>query len=161
MSKIIIREIESSDNEQIAKVIRQVLTDFNVPKEGSAYSDASLNDMTKAYSIERGVYYVVLADGLVLGGGGIAPLDNYEGNVCELQKMYLLDAARGKGVGKKLIIQCLQKAREFGFDGCYLETMPNMKIAQKIYNHLGFEYLDGPMGDTGHCACPVWMYKKF
>ncbi len=161
MSKIVIREIESSDNEQIAKVVRQVLTDFEVPKEGSAYSDASLNDMAKAYSIERSIYYVVEADGLVLGGGGIAPLDNYEGNVCELQKMYLLDAARGKGVGKKLIIQCLQKAKEFGFDGCYLETMPNMRVAQNIYNHLGFEYLDNPMGDTGHCACPVWMYKKF
>jgi putative acetyltransferase len=161
MSEIVIREIESSDNEQIAKVIRAVLTDFKVPKEGSAYSDASLNDMTKAYESERCVYYVVKEGNKVLGGGGIAPLDNYPGNVCELQKMYMLESVRGKGVGKRLIKRCLDKALEFGYEGCYLETMPNMKVAQKIYKHLGFEYLCNPMGDTGHSACPVWMFKEF
>ena len=52
---------------------------------------------------------------------------------------------------------CLQKAREFGFEQCYLETMPYMKAAQKLYTKTGFTYLDGPMGDTGHYACPVHM----
>ncbi|XLS30889.1 GNAT family N-acetyltransferase [Flavobacteriaceae bacterium M23B6Z8] len=161
MNQIIIREIKDSDNTQIAEVIRKVLVDFNVPKEGSAYSDSALENMTEAYSGEKRTYYVVVEDETVLGGGGIAPLDNYSGNVCELQKMYMLEAVRGKGIGKKLIHLCLQKAREFNYDGCYLETMPNMLVAQKIYQHLGFEYIDSPMGDTGHCACPVWMFKDF
>lgn len=161
MNQIVIREIKETDNKQITKVIRKVLVDFNVPKEGSAYSDKSLEDMTEAYRGKKYVYYVVVCGDTVLGGGGIAPLDNYRGNVCELQKMYMLEEARGKGVGKKLIHLCLKKANEFGYDGCYLETMPNMIVAQNIYQHLGFDYIDRPMGDTGHCACPVWMFKNF
>jgi putative acetyltransferase len=38
--------------------------------------------------------------------------------------------------------------------------MPYMEAAQKLYVKSGFEYLDAPMGDTGHCSCPVWMIKQ-
>ena len=44
-------------------------------------------------------------------------------------------------------------------DKCYIETMPNMISAQKLYLKKGFEYIDKPMGNTGHTACPVWMLK--
>ena len=52
---------------------------------------------------------------------------------------------------------CLDQARSFGFDQCYIETMPYMKAAQKLYIRTGFKYIDGPMGDTGHFSCPVHM----
>ncbi|WP_340198435.1 GNAT family N-acetyltransferase [Ascidiimonas sp. W6] len=159
MSEIFIRQIEYSDNDQIAKVIRKVIVDFNVPKEGSAYSDSSLQNLTKAYLADKSFYYVVIEGDTVLGGAGIAPLANYAGNVCELQKMYLLEIARGKGIGKKLINKCIHKAIEFGYNGCYLETMPNMTVAQNIYQHMGFEHIEAPMGDTCHHACSVWMFK--
>ena len=25
---------------------------------------------------------------------------------------------------------------------------------------MGFEYIDHPMGNTGHCSCPIWMTKS-
>ncbi|MCW8980710.1 MAG: GNAT family N-acetyltransferase, partial [Altibacter sp.] len=53
----------------------------------------------------------------------------------------------------------LTKARTFGFEQCYLETMPYMTAAQKLYERVGFRYIDGPMGDTGHYSCPVHMIK--
>ena len=155
----IIREIQVSDNETVRHIIRKVLEDLNVPKTGSAYADASLDDMTAAYSADRTVYYVVEESGILKGGAGIAPLDNYEGNVCELQKMYFLKELRGKGAGRKLITKCLEKAKAWGYEGCYLETMPFMTAAQNMYKSMGFSLLDKPMGDTGHNACPVWMYK--
>ena len=96
----------------------------------------------------------------IIGCAGIAPLANEEENVCELQKMYLLPKVRGRGLGDKLIAVCLQQAKEYGFESCYLETMPYMKAAQKLYQKHGFEYLDSPMGCTGHTSCPVYMYKK-
>jgi putative acetyltransferase len=37
--------------------------------------------------------------------------------------------------------------------------MPFMHAAQKLYTKSGFEYLDAPMGCTGHNSCPVWMLK--
>ncbi|MFD0861869.1 GNAT family N-acetyltransferase [Sungkyunkwania multivorans] len=160
MSTMVIREIQPEDNEQIAKVIRKVLEDLGVPKVGTAYADKALDNLFEAYDKERAVYFVVVEGNSILGGAGISPLDNYEGNICELQKMYFLDEARGCGVGARMMGKCLEKAKEFGFGAVYIETMPYMEAAQKLYKKVGFEYIDAPMGDTGHYSCPVWMLKK-
>lgn len=160
MGDMVIREITPEDNAQVAQVIRKVFEDMGVPKVGTAYADKSLDDMYGNYNKPRAIYFVVEQEGKVIGCAGIAQLDNYEGNVCELQKMYFLEEARGKGVGAKMIAACLDKAKEFGFEACYLETMPYMEAAQKLYKKNGFEYIDAPMGNTGHYSCPVWMLKK-
>ena len=162
MSKnnIVIRKIKSSDDVQIANVIRSVLIEFGVPKVGTAYEDTALDCMTQTYSKQTSVYYVVVKKGKIIGGAGIAPLDNYDGNVCELQKMYFLPEARGLGLGKLMIETCLDKAREMGFESCYLETLPYMKAATKLYGNMGFDSLEKPMGNTGHYSCNVWMLKK-
>ncbi|TDS15301.1 putative acetyltransferase [Maribacter caenipelagi] len=161
MENVVIREIRKEDNPQVAKVIRQVLIDLGVPKVGTAYEDPSLDQMFEHYEKPKATYFVVENNGSILGCAGVAQLDNYEGNVCELQKMYFLEEARGKGVGHKMITVCLERAKEYGFDACYLETMPNMEAAQKLYKKMGFEYIDARMGDTGHYSCPVFMLKTF
>jgi len=58
-----------------------------------------------------------------------------------------------------MIETCLQFAHQNNFDQCYIETMPNMKAAQKLYQQIGFDYLDSPLGNTGHFSCSVWMLK--
>lgn len=160
MSSYRIRSILKEDNAQVAAVIRSVLIELGVPKVGTAYQDAALECMFETYQVDRAAYFVVEEGGTIIGGGGIAQLDNYSGNVCELQKMYFLPQARGRGIGAEMIFTCLQIASDFGFEGCYLETMPYMEAAQKLYHKNGFSYIDGPMGDTGHFSCPVHMYKK-
>ena len=159
MGEAIIREITPNDNLVVAKVIRKVLLEMGVPKVGTAYADKALDNMYEAYNIPKATYFVIEDEGQIIGCSGIAQLDNYEGNVCELQKMYLLVQARGRGLGAKMIKVCLEKAKSYGFEQCYLETMPYMKAAQKLYKKNGFEYIDAPMGNTGHYSCPVWMLK--
>jgi putative acetyltransferase len=80
--------------------------------------------------------------------------------ICELQKMYFLPEIRGLGFGTKLMNLCLEKAIEFGFESCYIETMTYMDAALKLYCKSGFEYLEQQIGDTGHNSCEVWMLKK-
>ena len=157
MDKPILRSIRKADNQEIAEVIRKVLVAIGVPKVGTAYADVTLDTMFEAYNVPRAAYFVVDVNGVIIGGAGIAQLENYSGNVCELQKMYFLEEARGKGLGEAMIQKCLQQARDFGFEQCYLETMPYMEAAQKLYKRTGFKYIDGPMGDTGHFSCPVHM----
>jgi len=156
----IIRKIEPKDNADVARVIRTVLIEHNVPKVGTAYADASLDCMFETYTKANSVYYVVERGADIIGGAGIAPLENGPADTCELQKMYFLNEARGLGMGSKMIAACLASARDFGFSRCYLETMPYMEAAQKLYTNIWFHYLDKPMGDTGHSCCPVWMIKE-
>ena len=156
----ILREIEQKDNEQIATVIRDVLVEMGAPKVGTAYEDKALDDMTETYNKTTSAYYVIEYNGKIIGGAGVAQLDNYDGNICEFQKMYFLSEARGLGLGSKMITICLEKAKELGFEKCYLETMPYMDSARALYKKNGFISLDKPVGDTGHYSCNVWMIKE-
>jgi putative acetyltransferase len=74
--------------------------------------------------------------------------------------MYLHKTARGKGLGRLLINECLEKARQLGYKKIYLETMPELGKAVSVYEKFGFSYLTGPMGNTGHFGCDVWMIKE-
>jgi len=156
----IIREIKPTDNIEISKVIRSVILEMGAPKKGTAYEDKATDLMFETYQKEAVAYFVLEHKNKVIGGAGIAKLDNCESNICELQKMYFLPIARGKGLGTVLISKCLEQAKIFGFTGCYLETMPYMQAARKLYKKNGFINLDKPMGNTGHYSCNVWMLKK-
>lgn len=156
----IIREIKPKDNADLAKVVRSVILEMGAPKTGTAYEDEATDKMFETYQKEKATYFVVEHENKVVGGAGIAQLDNYEGNICELQKMYFLPIARGKGLGSKLISICLENAKKMGFKSCYLETLPYMKAAVKLYRKNGFIDLEKPMGNTCHYNCNVWMIKE-
>ena len=160
MSDFIIREIQPHDNAQIAAVIRAVFIVDQFPKTGTAFADVQLDFMFETYNQPRAVYFVVEHQGKIIGGCGISQLEHSNDNICELQKMYFLQEARGKGIGFEMIQKCLQRAKEFGYEKCYLETLPEMLAAQKLYKKVGFEYLCEPLGGTGHTSCPVWMIKE-
>jgi putative acetyltransferase len=156
----VIRPIQQSDNVSLALVLRRVLVEFGVPETGTAYADPELNAMFETYQKPNCAYWVVSCDDEIFGGAGIAPLQNGPLHTCELQKMYFDKNARGKGLGQRIMTELLNLAHSFGFLHCYLETMPNMLDAQKLYKRNGFNYIDAPMGNTGHYSCPVWMVKE-
>lgn len=155
-----IRRIEKEDNQAVARLIRSVFDEMEIPKVGTAYADQCLDLMFEEYNKPQSVYFVVESEGEIVGCCGIAPLENGDPKICELQKMYFLPKTRGLGIGKEIIEKCFEHAKSFGFEKCYIETMPFMHAAQKLYKKSGFEYLDAPLGCTGHSSCPVWMLKE-
>jgi len=160
MSEIIIREIEASDNVAVAKLIREVLSELGAPKVGTAYEDKSLDTLSEEYENEKAAYFVIEKAGEIIGGAGISQLENTMANICELQKMYFLPQARGKGFGERMMSKCIKVAKDFGYEKCYLETLPYMKSAVKLYKKAGFISLDMPLGNTGHYSCSEWMIKE-
>lgn len=162
MSKdnIVIREIRPEDNLQMEAVIKACFPEFKIPLKGTAYEDAETPFMYESYQGENEVYYVVANDAEVLGGAGIKQLKDFEGRICELQKMYFSPKVRGKGFGKKLFAKCLEAAKNFGYITCYLESASQLKAAIHIYEDFGFEHRTEPLGNTGHYSCGVWMTKE-
>jgi putative acetyltransferase len=102
----------------------------------------------------------LVIDGHVLGGAGIYPSPGLSESTCELVKMYLRPIARGQGYGKLLIEKCIDFAISAGYDQIYIETLPELKKAMSVYEKFGFKYIDGPLGNTGHYGCDVWMLKR-
>ena len=154
-----IRLIQPEDDPEIGQLICSVLVEFDVPKVGTAYADPSLDCMFETYQKENTRYFILTDGQSIYGGGGIAPLENYLDSYCELQKMYFDKRVRGKGYGRNMMNLCLSFASSMGYSHCYLETMEYMEQAQKLYQQSGFDYIDGPLGDTGHHACGIQMLK--
>jgi GNAT superfamily N-acetyltransferase len=153
MSEPILRPIEPRDDAAVAAIIRTVMTSFGASGPGFAIHDPEVSAMAEAYARPGAAYFVIERGGVVLGGGGIAPLDGGDGSTCELRKMYFLPEARGLGLGEKLLSRCLETARAMGYARCYLETLTGMDAAQKLYAKMGFARIDGPRGCTGHTSC--------
>ena len=156
----LIRPIEPRDDAAVAAIIRAVMPEFGADGPGFAIHDAEVDGMYAAYARPRSAYFVVEANGRVVGGGGVAPLENGGEDVCELRKMYFLPAARGIGAGAAMMQRCLDAARARGFRRCYLETLTGMDAAQALYKRSGFTPLCGPLGGTGHFSCDQFFIRE-
>lgn len=154
-----IRPITPGDDGAVAAIIRRVMPEFGAGGAGFAINDAEVDAMHTAYSRPRSAYFVVDVDGRVAGGGGVAPLERGEPDICELRKMYFLPEARGRGAGHAIMTRCLEAARSFGFKRCYIETLTGMNAAQHLYRLFGFTPLCSPIGRTGHHGCDRWYIR--
>jgi putative acetyltransferase len=159
MGKSGLRLIERADNVVIAGIIRAGLVEFKANRPGTVYFDPTTDDMYSLFSGPVCAYWVLEVDGKVVGGSGVFPTEGLPDGCCEIVKLYLSPEVRGKGYGKLLIEHCFAQAGELGFKQVYLETMPELKNAVGLYERCGFEYLDGPMGNSGHFGCDIWMVK--
>lgn len=150
---VLIRPIAAADDAVIATIIRSVMPEFGAVGDGFAINDPEVDWISRAYAQPRSVYFVVEHDGVVQGGGGVAPLVGGDPALCELRKMYFLPVLRGLGAGESLMAHCLAAARRFGFTQCYLETLHGMQAAMKLYERTGFRRIHAPLGATGHGGC--------
>ena len=151
-----LRPIRKEDNQRVAEIIRTVMTEYGAVGEGYSIVDPEVDDMYSNYQHGSSCYWVVERDGKLLGSAGIGPLKGGDGTTCELRKMFFLPDVRGLGLGRKLLITLLQEARIRGYKKCYLETLDRMKEAVGLYQSVGFQPLNGPEGNTGHCSCDCW-----
>lgn len=154
-----VRRIQPSDNPVIAEIIKNVLAEFNANLPGTVFYDPAIYHLYEYYQQKGTAYFIAETDHQVVGGGGIGSLEGGDAKICELQKLYLLSSGRGIGLGKALMECCLQFAKEAGYQQCYLESLPQLNKGLKLYEKFGFQYLDQPLGQTGHGGCNLWMIR--
>ena len=161
----LLREIVSSDNLQIKKIILEVSTEYGTydpnlnQVAGSGAGDSELEDLFNAYN-ESGAKYWIVEDALtkkILGGGGYKKLKG--ASIAEMQKLFLLPEARGQGLAKQIIQMILKSSKEDGYRQIYLESASQMKEAIKLYERFGFNHLEKALGNTGHFQCGVFTIK--
>ncbi|MGQ0385284.1 MAG: GNAT family N-acetyltransferase [Gammaproteobacteria bacterium] len=150
---LLIRPIRPGDDAAVAAIIHEVMASFGATGPGYSSDDPEVEAMSAAHDAARAAYFVLEEDGRVVGCGGIAPLAGADDHTCELRKMYLLPAARGRGLGRAMLQRCLEAATGRGYRRCYLETLSAMEAAQALYVQHGFQRLPAPLGTTGHSGC--------
>ena len=159
-NNLVIRNIQPGDNEPLAVIVRASLQEFGANKSGTVFFDETTDHLFELFQQSGSIYFVADENGEQLGGAGIYPSPGLPAQTCELVKMYLKPQARGRGLSRLLINKCQEFAKATGYQQIYIETMPELRKAVSIYKKFGFEYLTGPLGNTGHFGCDVWMLKK-
>lgn len=135
-----IRRATNADIDAIRELVFSVLAEYGL-KSDPAGTDRDLEDIEASYFARGGVFEVVQAnDGRIVGSVGLYPLRN---RVCELRKMYLARAARGRGLGKQLMDRMLSQARGLGFRRIELETARPLVEAIGLYQRYGFRPIEG------------------
>jgi GNAT superfamily N-acetyltransferase len=80
--------------------------------------------------------FVVLYDGGVpVAGGGVKRLDARTG---EIKRMYVVPEARGRGLGRALLVALEDAARALGYTKARLDTGPRQPNSRALYVSAGY-----------------------
>jgi GNAT superfamily N-acetyltransferase len=82
-----------------------------------------------------GVFLAARRDGEIIGCGGLCRLHD---GVAELRRMYVAPAARGQGVGRRLLAALEEQALALGYASIRLETGFRQREAIGLYESAGF-----------------------
>ena len=108
---------------------------------------------------EKRAYFIAEDDNKqIIGGAGIAEFENID-CCAEIQKLYLTDAAKGKGMGRLLMQTAENFAKSKNYKNLYLETHSNLRAAVRLYEKLGFKQIERPEFVV-HSTMDMFYLKK-
>lgn len=87
------------------------------------------------YAPPAGRLYICLVDGSAAGCVALRRIDE---QTCEMKRLYVRAAFRGRHLGRLLAERVIQEARTVGYQAMRLDTLPAMREAITLYQSLGF-----------------------
>jgi len=133
-----IRRVEARDRDAVFALVASVLGEygFSSPEE------------RVARDVEHADFWVAELEGEVAGTVAVRPK---EGKTCELKRLYVSRAARGRGVGRALLAHAESVARAAGYEKIWLDSSRRFVEARRLYEKNGFvlvEELDNDWCDN-------------
>jgi putative acetyltransferase len=112
--------------------------------------DRELASLPGDYAQPRGKLMLATVNGEVAGCCAVRPLDSGDyPNACEMKRLYVRPQFRGLGLGRQLVEEAMEAAREAGYASVLLDTLDDMEAARGLYGDLGFAeippYYDNPI----------------
>jgi len=102
--------------------------------------DRELAGLPGDYALPTGRLLLAFVDEQLAGCVALRKIDE---GVCEMKRLFVRPAFRGKGLGRKLTETIIEEARRIGYQQVRLDTLPpKMQTAVGVYRSLGFKEID-------------------
>lgn len=123
--------------------------EFHLYLEIQHYDDEKENPSLKYALPEGRLYLDVSDDGIARGCIALRKLSDGKG---EVKRLYVRPEYRGNGIATALVERIIEDARNIGYKELYLDTLPALESAVRLYKSFGFEetgqYNDSPVDKT-------------
>lgn len=125
------------DAAQVASV-RELLREYQAQLGISLdfqHFEAELDGLPGAYASPAGRLLLATHETMAVGCVALRPVGDHR---CEMKRLFVRPAARGLGLGQALLDRIVSEARDAGYRGIVLDTLPTMLAAQQMYVRAGF-----------------------
>jgi len=121
--------------DEALRLVREYAASLNVDLSFQDF-DTELQHFATEYAAPGGAFFLAEEAGQYLACIGLRQFSKDSG---EIKRLYVVPAARGRGLGRVLVERIIAAARESGYRSLLLDTLPFMKDAQALYLSLGFK----------------------
>ena len=122
------------DLERVITIFREYVASPSVNLDFQDY-ESEFAALPGKYAVPEGRLLLAWKNGAVVG---CAALRKVDASVCEMKRVYVQPAARGDGLGRRLVESTIAAAREAGYSRICLDVLPEFTRAQHMYASLGF-----------------------
>lgn len=120
---------------QARRLVEQYAASLNLDLEFQNFAHEK-EHLAGEYSAPTGAFLMARENEAVLGCAALRRFADGDG---EIKRLYVVPAARGRGIGALLARRIVAQARALGYARLLLDTLPAMREAQALYQSLGFK----------------------
>ena len=124
-----------SDESPGAELMRELNALLDAQYPGRAAKPGSVTTPDEMVA-PRGAFLVGYEDGRAIAIGGLRPLA--DDGVCEIKRMYVVPAARSRGVGRALLEGLEDCARALGYERVRLDAGPAQQHSISLFRRTGY-----------------------
>lgn len=133
---LIIRQaLFPTERDDVVAIFREYVSSPTVSLSFQEY-EAEFVGLPGKYAAPEGHLLLAREGDSVLGCAALRRVDE---STCEMKRVYVRPAARGRNLGRLLVEAILKEAKLAGYSRICLDVLPEFTTAQKIYESMGFE----------------------